>query len=82
MHAAARHAERSTLTDEDVLSTCSTCSMMSDWKVELVEDNISEFYVEFGGPKDSECTVLKGVAALTSNHPVCSSWVGMACWCC
>eukprot|EP00879_Flechtneria_rotunda_P001068 GHRR01001207.1.p1 GENE.GHRR01001207.1~~GHRR01001207.1.p1 ORF type:complete len:192 (+),score=60.08 GHRR01001207.1:123-698(+) len=27
--------------------------MMSDWKVELVEDNISEFYVEFAGPKDS-----------------------------
>lgn len=27
--------------------------MMSDWKVELVEDNISEFYVEFSGPKDS-----------------------------
>lgn len=30
------------------------CRLMSDWKVELVEDNISEFYVEFGGPKDSE----------------------------
>lgn len=28
--------------------------MMSDWKVELVEDNISEFYVEFYGPKDSK----------------------------
>lgn len=28
--------------------------MMSDWKVELVEDNISEFHVEFHGPKDSE----------------------------
>lgn len=27
---------------------------MSDWKVELVEDNISEFHVEFGGPKDSK----------------------------
>jgi hypothetical protein len=27
---------------------------MSDWKVELIEDNISEFYVEFCGPKDSE----------------------------
>jgi ubiquitin-conjugating enzyme E2 H len=42
--------------------------MMSDWKVELVEDNISEFIVEFGGPKDSEWTVLRGVAASTSNH--------------
>jgi ubiquitin-conjugating enzyme E2 H len=32
--------------------------MMSDWEVELVEDNISEFIVEFNGPKDSEwpCT--------------------------
>jgi ubiquitin-conjugating enzyme E2 H len=28
--------------------------MMSDWKVDLVEDNISEFYVEFQGPKDSK----------------------------
>lgn len=27
--------------------------MMSDWKVDLIEDNISEFYVEFQGPKDS-----------------------------
>ncbi|GAB4818175.1 hypothetical protein N2152v2_005221 [Parachlorella kessleri] len=27
--------------------------MMSDYKVELVEDNISEFNVEFHGPKDS-----------------------------
>jgi hypothetical protein len=27
---------------------------MSDWKVDLVEDNISEFYVEFAGPKESE----------------------------
>lgn len=27
--------------------------MMSDWKVELVEDNISEFFVEFKGPVDS-----------------------------
>lgn len=40
--------------------------LMSDWKVELVEDNISEFYVEFGGPKDSECSlsVLVQVALL------------------
>lgn len=30
------------------------CRMMGDWKVELVEDNISEFHVEFHGPKDSE----------------------------
>lgn len=35
---------------------------MSDWKVELVEDNISEFYVEFYGPKDSEwrCVCFPG----------------------
>lgn len=35
--------------------------LMSDWKVELVEDNISEFYVDFGGPKDSECSTLAAV---------------------
>lgn len=27
--------------------------MMSDWKVELVNDNVSEFFVEFHGPKES-----------------------------
>ncbi|MEW5304342.1 MAG: hypothetical protein WDW38_011020 [Sanguina aurantia] len=27
--------------------------MMSDWVVELVDDNISDMYVEFAGPKDS-----------------------------
>ncbi len=27
---------------------------MSDWKVDLVDDNISELYVEFKGPPDSE----------------------------
>lgn len=27
--------------------------MMTDWKVELVEDNMNEFYVEFRGPKES-----------------------------
>jgi hypothetical protein len=32
--------------------------MMSDWKVELVDDNISEFYVEFNGPKDSASPTL------------------------
>ena len=30
--------------------------LMSDWKVELVEDNLSEFYIEFAGPKESELT--------------------------
>ena len=30
------------------------CRMMSDWKVELVNDNINELYVEFKGPKESE----------------------------
>lgn len=27
--------------------------MMSDWKVEMVEDNVNEFYVEFKGPRES-----------------------------
>ena len=27
--------------------------LMSDWRVELVEDSLSEFYIEFAGPKDS-----------------------------
>jgi hypothetical protein len=29
--------------------------MMSDWSVELVNDNVNEFYVEFKGPPDSAC---------------------------
>ena len=27
--------------------------MMSDWKVDLVNDNVNELYVVFKGPKDS-----------------------------
>lgn len=37
------------------------CRMMSDWKVELIEDNISEFYIEFPGPKDSKCCSKLGL---------------------
>ena len=29
--------------------------MMSDWNVDLVNDNINEFYVTFFGPADSAC---------------------------
>lgn len=29
------------------------CSLMSDWKVEMCEDSMCEFYVEFPGPKES-----------------------------
>lgn len=32
--------------------------MMSDWKVELVNDSVNELYVEFQGPKDSEQYLL------------------------
>ena len=35
--------------------------MMSDFQVELVEDNISEFYLTFHGPKDSESAVGTGL---------------------
>jgi hypothetical protein len=42
------------------------CRLMSDWKVELVEDNISEFYVEIGGPKDSECSCKSQCPAVAS----------------
>lgn len=37
--------------------------MMSDWVVELVDDNISDMYVEFAGPKDSEW--VKGTTGLS-----------------
>ena len=33
---------------------CRRCgAVMSDWQVDLVEDNISEFHVAFKGPPDS-----------------------------
>ena len=39
--------------------------MMSDWKVELVNDNINELYVEFKGPKESELRLFHRFAV---NH--------------
>ena len=36
--------------------------MMSDWKVEMVEDNVNEFYVEFKGPRESECRTTASAA--------------------
>ena len=33
--------------------------MMSDWKVDLVNDNISELNVEFKGPPDSEYQAIQ-----------------------
>lgn len=52
--------------------------MMSDWKVELVEDNISEFYVEFSGPKDSpyEGGVWKLHVELPEAYPYKSPSIG------
>ena len=32
---------------------------MSDYKVEMVNDGMSEFYVEFHGPRDSTLLYLK-----------------------
>lgn len=40
--------------------------MMSDWKVDLVNDNISELYVEFKGPPDSELSMLQTAAVVLS----------------
>ena len=34
------------------------CRMMSDWEVQLVRDNMSEFNVKFVGPKDSKSDIL------------------------
>ncbi len=31
--------------------------MMSDWKVELVNDSVGEFKVIFKGPTDSKCSL-------------------------
>lgn len=51
---------------------------MSDWKVELVEDNISEFYVEFGGPKDSECPCKQVALPAVASCPA-SAVQGLLC---
>ena len=42
--------------------------MMSDWKVDLVNDNISELYVDFKGPPDSESKIAKTLQCL---HYLC-----------
>ena len=47
-------------------------AVMSDWTVELVEDNISEFHVHFKGPADSECLpacLLGSLRSLPGWHP-------------
>lgn len=35
------------------LTPWAPCRMMSDWKVELINDNMNEFEVLFNGPKES-----------------------------
>lgn len=40
--------------DRDGIRSISLRRMMSDWKVDLVNDNISELNVEFKGPPDSK----------------------------
>ncbi|GBF93293.1 ubiquitin-conjugating enzyme E2 [Raphidocelis subcapitata] len=52
--------------------------MMSDWEVELVEDNISEFCVHFAGPKDSpyEGGVWKVHVELPESYPYKSPSIG------
>ncbi len=37
--------------------------MMSDWKVDLVNDSVGEFTVIFKGPTDSEALCRSGTAA-------------------
>jgi len=51
-------------------------AVMSDWKVELVEDNICEFHVVFRGPPDSECCWCgrgSGGVAQGGSHPARSA---------
>ncbi|KIZ01797.1 ubiquitin-conjugating enzyme E2 H [Monoraphidium neglectum] len=52
--------------------------MMSDWNVDLVDDNICEFTVEFGGPKDSpyEGGVWKVHVELPESYPYKSPSIG------
>ena len=46
------------------------CRMMSDWKVELVNDNINELYVEFKGPKESKLC-LSRLSVIIAQEPKC-----------
>lgn len=41
---------------------CLSFRMMSDWKVEMVEDHINEFYVEFKGPRESKISIFLVIA--------------------
>lgn len=49
--------------------------MMSDWKVDLVNDSVNDFTVLFKGPPDSECHVGRACA---SWKPVCLKQGNMA----
>ena len=42
--------------------------MMSDWKVDLVNDSVCDFTVLFKGPPDSEALSL-GAATTLAVHP-------------
>uniref|UniRef100_A0A7S0VKB9 UBC core domain-containing protein n=1 Tax=Polytomella parva TaxID=51329 RepID=A0A7S0VKB9_9CHLO len=52
--------------------------MMSDWKVDLVEDKINVFCVEFAGPKDSyyEGGIWKVRVELPTTYPFRSPSIG------
>ena len=39
----------------DLCFRCFLCRMMSDYKVETVNDGMQEFLVEFRGPEESTC---------------------------
>mmetsp|Transcript_28044 Transcript_28044/g.58427 ORF Transcript_28044/g.58427 Transcript_28044/m.58427 type:complete len:129 (+) Transcript_28044:212-598(+) len=54
--------------------------MMSDWEVQLVKDNISEFNVKFRGPKDTayEGGVWKVHVELPVNYPYKSPSIGFS----
>lgn len=48
--------------------------LLSDHDVELVDDNISEFYITFHGPKDSECGEGGGGGAFCFSFSEGTEW--------
>jgi len=57
---------------------CGLCSMMSDYKVALVDDNVNDFYVVFSGPKESpyEGGRWKVHVELPNDYPYKSPSIG------
>uniref|UniRef100_A0A453MM03 E2 ubiquitin-conjugating enzyme n=2 Tax=Aegilops tauschii TaxID=37682 RepID=A0A453MM03_AEGTS len=64
--------------DSCLILACFSCRMMSDYKVDMINDGMQEFFVHFHGPKDSiyQGGVWKVRVELTEAYPYKSPSIG------